>query len=368
MWIARPDVEWKRPFDQIRATHHRGCGMVRHEVATYASGLVLPKGHPVKKKHLKKLLKQLQQPEERKPSSPTLSAWLEIHERQMREKGYKRQTVRNRTAIIAHIRRIWGERPIAEIRPHEITTELRAHFLPDHSSTAQRVLCELREVYSEAIANDWAENNPAAHVKMPVHKVLRKRLTFEAWRAMLAVAESRPQSWIRPMLLLALVTGQRRADLAKMRFDDVHDGHLRVEQQKQAGKGYGARIALPLELRLDAIGMTIGDVIEECRAAGAPGDTLLRQSNGRPLTTSSLSVRFADCIRTALGKDAFVAKEWPSLHECRSLTARMYRAQGIEDVQTLLGHKHAEMTAVYEDDRGLSAGEWKAVKLPSQVA
>lgn len=30
-------------------------------------------------------------------------------------------------------------------------------------------------------------------------------------------------------------------------------------------------------------------------------------------------------------------------------------------MQTLLGHKHAEMTAIYEDDRGLSKNEWKRV-------
>lgn len=52
--------------------------------------------------------------------------------------------------------------------------------------------------------------------------------------------------------------------------------------------------------------------------------------------------------------------EWPSLHEVRSLSARLYKEQGI-DIQTLLGHKNSEMTAIYEDDRGLSAKEYKKV-------
>lgn len=52
--------------------------------------------------------------------------------------------------------------------------------------------------------------------------------------------------------------------------------------------------------------------------------------------------------------------EWPSLHEIRSLSARLYRAEGI-DVQTLLGHKDPEMTSIYLDDRGLSAGAWRRV-------
>lgn len=31
-------------------------------------------------------------------------------------------------------------------------------------------------------------------------------------------------------------------------------------------------------------------------------------------------------------------------------------------VQTLLGHKHSEMTQIYLDDRGLTEAEWKTVE------
>lgn len=52
------------------------------------------------------------------------------------------------------------------------------------------------------------------------------------------------------------------------------------------------------------------------------------------------------------------------LREVRSLSARTYIAEGMrpEVVQTLLGHAHAEMTAIYLNDRGLTAGEWKPVE------
>lgn len=290
----------------------------------------------------------------------TLAEWLDVHERQVLEKGYKLQTVRNRTASIKSLRRLWGARPIAALRAHEIITALRREYLPDHTSTAQRVLAELRDAYNEAIANDWAESNPAAHVKLPAHRVKRKRLPFEVWQQMRGLAKASRQRWLESLLLLALLTGQRRADLAKMRFEDIVDGYLQVEQQKQAGKGFGARVAIPLSLRLDAIGMTLGDVVEHCRSSGEPGPTLLRKSGGGALEESSLSIRFAECIRVVCGESAYRQAEWPSLHEVRSLSARLYSAQGI-DVQTLLGHKHAEMTNLYRDDRGLSAGEWKRV-------
>ena len=170
------------------------------------------------------------------------------------------------------------------------------------------------------------------------------------------------------MLLLAISCGQRRGDLAKMRFDDVvtdaaGEKYLRIEQQKEAGKGFGARVEIPLRLRLDAIGMSLGDVIEHCRQSAAPGPTLLRKAGGGSIEESSLSARFAEHIRTVLGGAAHETHEWPSLHEVRSLSARLYIEQGfpMETVQTLLGHKHAEMTSLYVDDRGLSADRWKRV-------
>lgn len=55
----------------------------------------------------------------------------------------------------------------------------------------------------------------------------------------------------------------------------------------------------------------------------------------------------------------------PSLHECRSLAERLYRAQGI-DTQTLLGHSRPQQTDDYNDDRGLSSGQWKVLVLPGQ--
>lgn len=136
-----------------------------------------------------------------------------------------------------------------------------------------------------------------------------------------------------------------------------------MEQQKKAGKPTGARVAIPLTLRLAATVMTLGEVIEHCRGIGAEGDTLLRKSNGKPIEMSSLSARFRQLIVKACGQDAYKQFEWPSLHEVRSLSARTYIAEGMapETVQTLLGHKDAEMTAVYLNDRGLTDGDWKRV-------
>lgn len=331
----------------------------------------------MKKRKLKKLLKQaLRQLAARDAANdpapaaegPTVAEWLATYRTIISQRGYNPQTVKNRTTSINHIEATWGQMKLRAVRPVDISTKLK-QWSPH---TAVRVLGELRDVYVEAIANGAAESSPAAHVKRPKAPGLRKRLTLETWQAMLDLARQGNQRWVPALLLLALATGQRRADLAKMRFDDVVDGHLRVEQQKKAGKPTGARLAIPLTLRLQATGMTLGDVIEHCRCIGAPGETLLRKANGRPIEKSSLSARFRQHIVAACGPEAYQQYQWPSLHEVRSLSARTYVAEGMapKTVQALLGHKDAEMTAVYLNDRGLTDGEWKRVSAndPQQVA
>lgn len=289
----------------------------------------------------------------------SLATWLTTFRTIVKGRGYSAQTLKNRSTTLRWIEAQIGGLTLRAIKPFQIAALLK--LCSPHK--AGRVLIELRDVFTEAIANGEAETNPAAHVKPPPAPGLRKRLTLAQWNDMLLLASAGNQRWMPALLLLGLHTGQRRADLAKMRFDDVVDGHLRIEQQKKARKKIGARVAIPLTLRLDATGMTLGDVIELCRDIGAPGDTLLRQANGKPIEMSSLSARFRDHIVTVCGPDAYGEFEWPSLHEMRSLSARTYIAEGMTppQVQTLLGHKHSEMTALYLDDRGLSEADWKTV-------
>lgn len=299
------------------------------------------------------------QAEQPAASGETLSEWLVTFRTIMEGRGYSAQTIKNRSTSINYIDGQLGARTLRAIKPHEIATVLKK--CSPHK--AGRVLLEMRDIFVEAIANGAAETNPAAHVKKPACSGLRKRLTIETWQAMLDKAKTGPQQWVPMMLLLALHTGQRRADLAKMRFSDVVEGRLRVEQQKKARKKVGARLAIPLSLRLKATGLTLGQVIELCKTIGKPGDHLLRQASGRPIEMSSLSARFRELIVAVCGADAYQQFEWPSLHEVRSLSARTYIAEGMPPatVQTLLGHAHAEMTAIYLNDRGLTDAEWKTV-------
>lgn len=80
-----------------------------------------------------------------------------------------------------------------------------------------------------------------------------------------------------------------------------------------------------------------------------------------PPVCPSLSARFEDAREGVYGKHTGAGLP-PCLHECRSLAERLYRKQGI-DTRTLLGHKRQSMTDTYNDDRGLSDGEWKTLEV-----
>ena len=79
------------------------------------------------------------------------------------------------------------------------------------------------------------------------------------------------------------------------------------------------------------------------------------------MSLASMSYRFEQVREGAL-----TDKEWdgfpPSLHECRSLSERLYREQGI-DTMRLLGNSRQSMTDLYNNDRGLTKGQWKVVEL-----
>jgi len=287
------------------------------------------------------------------PRFKTLADWSEVYDKIIDSKPVCAKTKANRRNAMAHVLRGLGARTISSIRPHEVAALVNSHAV-GHPQTAKRVLFEARDIFGEAMNYGWIDRNPAISVKAPLVRIQRKRLSLDQWQAIHKFAASDMPPWVARMLVLAVITGQRRSDLVKMRFADVWDDHLHVEQAKT-----GTRLALPLALRLDVIGMTLGEAIEDCRAYAVGSEFMLRKHDGHQLGDASLSARFE------VAREAVIpfAKGTPaSLHECRSLSERLYRAQGI-DTMVLLGHKHQAMTDVYNDDRGLTKGQWKTLSL-----
>jgi integrase len=88
---------------------------------------------------------------------------------------------------------------------------------------------------------------------------------------LMAIYRSDIAPWLRNAIALALVSGQRREDVARATFADVRDGAWWVVQGKTK-----ARVAIPLELRLDAFRMSLEDVVRQCRGTEDPHERTIR--------------------------------------------------------------------------------------------
>lgn len=296
------------------------------------------------------------------PRFRTLGEWADLYASIVETQEIQAKTLANRRCHIRRIVQQLGHRPVGNVKPHEIG-QMIADLQKIHPVAAKRTLIEMRCMFNQAVINGWASSNPASAVRMPKARVVRQRLSMLQWQEIYAYSKVHQPPWVHRLFLLALVSGQRRSDLLAARFGHVWDDYLHIEQQKT-----GARIALPLALKLDVLGVSLGEVVELCQGY-APCDSaedgfLIRKTTGAAPVGASASWRFEEAREKSLPRHD--GKGTPaSLHEIRSLSERMYRRQGI-NTMVLLGHNSQAMTDLYNKDRGGAAkdGAWRTLELP----
>ncbi|WP_226019959.1 tyrosine-type recombinase/integrase [Serratia symbiotica] len=265
-------------------------------------------------------------------------------------------TLRQRGLQIGYIKDKIGDLLLSRVTTKDVAGMMDRYVHQGKKATAVKLRQILNDAFNEAIAAGHIKDNPVTPTKAPANKVSRSRLTVTEYHQILdAIGDQ--QQWVKNMFDLALVTGQRRKDLAAMKFKDVHDGYLWIVQIKT-----GVRVSLPLSLSIPGEGLILEEVISRCRASGVISKYLLHTirgtKKGAGLKPGTLSKGFS----TARDKTNL---SWPgtepSLHEIRSLSARLYTdLYGKEVAQAIMGHKTASMTDLYRDTRG---AEWITVKV-----
>ncbi|HDG1677300.1 TPA: phage integrase Arm DNA-binding domain-containing protein [Kluyvera ascorbata] len=296
-----------------------------------------------------------------KRSNITVSEWIDkyvtIQEERLQTGEIRRNSYLQKGKPLRLFREHCGMQHLKDITTLDIAEITDAIKAEGHNRMAQVVRLVLVDVFKEAQHAGHVQPgyNPAMATKQPRHKVTRQRLSFEEWMKIYE-ASLNQQPYLQSGMLLALVTGQRLGDICKMQFSDIWDDMLHVQQEKT-----GSRLAIPLDLKCEALNMTLREVISKCRDAVVSKylvhfrHSTSQSVRGGSVSSSSLTTTF----KKAREKCGI---EWekgtaPTFHEQRSLSERLYREQGI-DTQKLLGHKSRKMTDKYNDDRGK---EWVVV-------
>ncbi|AHG22155.1 integrase [Chania multitudinisentens RB-25] len=278
----------------------------------------------------------------------TLGSWLERYEVILDRRDLKPNTIKIRGNQLKMIRSVMGEYLLSEIDTRQIAEYLESFNAQGKGSMSTALRSVLSDIFREAIVEGRIKTNPVEPTKAPRLKVKRERLNYDEFKQIYLAAREQPQ-WVGLAMEIDLITGQRREDVVLMRFTDIFDGRLHIEQGKT-----GMRLAIPLDLRLEAANLCLGEVIERCRSSHASDyiiNTTRRSKNGdtslHPDTLTKAFVKARNATKLDLGDNP------PTFHEIRSLASRLYSIEkGEEFAQRLLGHKSAVMTKKYLDPRG----------------
>jgi integrase len=285
----------------------------------------------------------------------TWGEWCAEFEKLLAERESKPNTRRTRKSQMKRLRSTFPEKAAAaSISTLQCAAALSALKAEGKARTAQAFRSFMIDCFDRMKAQGWRTDNPAEVTDEITVKVKRARLSFEAFESLYRTTSI---AWLRNAMALALVTGQDRDSCRNAKFADFREGGWWNERSKT-----GARVFLPLELRLERFGMSLEDVLRQCRTTGILSTHLIHQTErakgarlGKPMHQDMITRVFsAELAKLRLN---WGDKKPATFHEIRSLSGRMYKEQGNVNPQELLGHKDPRTTAVYTDGRG----EWVKV-------
>ncbi|WP_330983658.1 MULTISPECIES: tyrosine-type recombinase/integrase [Enterobacterales] len=277
----------------------------------------------------------------------TVGKWLDRYDMLLQRRDLSANTYKIRGNQLATVKEKMGGMILKEVSTRHIAEFLDPWVSEGKNTMAAGMRSVLSDVFREAIVEGHIMHNPVTPTRTPGIKVQRDRLDLKVFHDMRSTAEQMPV-WFPLAMDLALVTAQRREDVATMRFSEIYDDRLHVIQQKT-----GVMLAIPLSLTLPAAGLRLGTVVDRCRLVSR-SDFLIsagirKNSPDGSIHPDGLTKKFADTRKLS---GLSFSDTPPTFHEIRSLSGRLYEAAyGKEFAQKLFGHKSEKMTEMYLDKR-----------------
>lgn len=237
------------------------------------------------------------------------------------------RTQRDNLIELDKLRAVFGRMLIEAIKPHHVRGYLDARG-QTAKARANREKALLSHVFNKA--REWGYTdapNPCQGVKGFTESGRDRYVTDDEFKAVRDQADPT----VRDAMDLALLTGQRPADVLKIMRTDIRDGALFVVQNKT-----GAKRAI------EVVG-ELAEVVERIKTRPRVRQSayLIQDDDGKPLSLLALRGRF-DRARKAAGVS----------FQFRDIRAKTASDTGdLGHSQRLLGHKNREMTEHYVRER-----------------
>lgn len=255
------------------------------------------------------------------------------------------RTQKDYLAYLRMLRPAFDPAPVAALTPQAVIAyrDRRAKTAPVR---ANREVTLLGYVYQ--YAREWgytSRQNPCTGLHKLPERPRDYYLDDDVWQALHAAAV--PE--LRDAFDLAYLTGQRPADVLRMRMTDVRDGALEVQQGKTRRK---------LRIRLNRedggrteLGKLIDRLQDRDRDQGMGGNSgnLLQTAAGKPLSARWLRYWFELC-RAQAAERARAARDGSLAERIASSQFRDIRPKAASEIASLeaashlLGHTHEEIT------------------------
>ena len=255
-------------------------------------------------------------------------AWAE----NTKESELAPRTIRDRRAYWKQLEDVYGKTPINALKPE--------HMLPYFNARSSKASAK-KELKFLGVMCNWARARGLMMALNPTAGILRQLKVNEKRDVYvpdidLALVYKHAGQVIKDCLDLAYLTGQRPADVRKLRWDQIRDGALEIEQGKTGAK-----------MRIAIVG-DLADVINRIRGRGTLGMTILTDPKGQPLKEFGYFRSQFDKARDAAEAEA--KKLGIPFERFQFRDLRPKAATDLEDLanaQKLLGHTTERMTARY---------------------
>lgn len=281
----------------------------------------------------------------------TVEAWGKKYGEYLSKIQLADNTRRSYASLLRKTLAMYADRTLESVKALDVSDGIEA-VAKETPRLAQALRNFQRDFFREACVAGWIDSNPVRDTKLQIPVVVKRaRLELNVFLAAYDAAEG----WLRNAMALALVSAQRREDVSNAKFRDFRDGGWwLVQASRKTDRPH--RIFIPSDLGLRVFPLTLGEVFAQCRRTGVLSQYLVHQTASRgnspagsQIWVDTISRRFTDVLG-GLGL-TWGEQTPPTFHEIRSLSARLYKAQGINTTD-LLGHNDEETTDIYHDTRG----------------
>lgn len=282
-----------------------------------------------------------------------LHEWIDRFNNIIIHRNLKKRTLDDYQGRLKRIKNSFNNIPLHEIKTKDIADYINKIVSNGNITTARLMRSILKDMFNEAMSDGVTDSNPVIATRVPRNKIARSRLSESDYLAIYQSAVINCQPWVSMSMDLAILTGQRSGDIRKLKWDDVRDGFLWIEQEKT-----GTKIAIPLNISNSIANKTLQLVLDRCKHELNGKESVLVSQRGDMLADKTIGKSFS------LARDKS-GLSWegspPTFHEIRSLASRVYGIEKSDEfANQLLGHKSMDMTRMYQDDRGLS---WKKIEI-----